>query len=191
MGMRQSFANPSRSFVVRWAWASLIANIGIIVTGAVVRLTESGLGCPTWPRCTAQSFVPHQSLGIHGAIEFGNRLLTYVLVVVAVATWIAVWRWAGSTRALRQLATALALGIPLQGVIGGITVLTNLNPWIVALHLLLSFALVSGAVLLIVRASESTEAEAPRCVVAGSPWPHRLLLSIYAVSWVKSEAKRA
>lgn len=177
MGMIDSFRTPTPTFVLRWAWASLIANTVLIVTGAVVRLTASGLGCPTWPKCTDGSFVTHRGLGIHGAIEFGNRLLTYVLIAVAIATWIAVWRWARTTRYLRRLTTALALGIPFQGVIGGITVLTDLNPWIVALHLLLSLALVSGSVLLIVRVAG-----------VGStpvlPWAARLVFAIYAVGWV-------
>ncbi len=72
----------------RWAIASLVANIGIVVTGGLVRLTGSGLGCPTWPRCTDDSFVAHPELGMYGAIEFGNRLLTFVLIVVAVLTFV-------------------------------------------------------------------------------------------------------
>ena len=175
--MIDSFRTPDRTFVLRWAWASLVANTFIIVTGAVVRLTASGLGCPTWPKCTAESFVPHSRLGIHGVIEFGNRMITYVLVVVAVATLIAIWRWAGTSRGLRRLAMALALGIPLQGVIGGITVLTDLNPWIVALHLLLSLALVSGSVLLIVRVADIGS-------MSVVPWAARLVFAIYAVTWV-------
>jgi cytochrome c oxidase assembly protein subunit 15 len=127
-----------------------VANTLIVLTGGLVRLTGSGLGCPTWPRCTDESFVPHRALGVHGAIEFGNRMFTYVLVAVAVGTLIAVWRWDGSSRAARRLAIVLALGIPLQGVIGGITVLTDLNPWIVSLHLLLSMVLIGGSVLLVV-----------------------------------------
>ena len=72
-------------------WASLVANIGIVVTGGAVRLTGSGLGCPTWPRCTETSFTPHGELDLHSAIEFGNRMLTFVLVAVAVATFVAAW----------------------------------------------------------------------------------------------------
>ena len=72
----------------RWAIASLVANIAIVVTGGVVRLTSSGMGCPTWPRCTDDSYVSHPELGIHGAIEFGNRLLTFVLVAVAVFIYV-------------------------------------------------------------------------------------------------------
>lgn len=149
------FKAPERSFVLKWAWATLVANTVIIATGGLVRLTASGLGCPEWPRCTETSFVPHDELGIHGVIEFGNRLLTYVLVAVAVTTWVAVMRWAKADRRLKLLATVLALGIPLQGVIGGITVLTDLNPWIVAMHLVLSLVLVAGSVVLIQRVRDT------------------------------------
>lgn len=135
----------------RFAWplavANLVANIGIVVTGGAVRLTDSGLGCPTWPRCTDQSYVPHGELGIHGAIEFGNRMLTWVLVAVAIATFLSVWR-SDRARATR-LATVIALGIPAQAIIGGITVLTDLNPWIVSLHLLVSMAIIGVCVLLL------------------------------------------
>lgn len=177
MGVAESFRTPQRGFVLRWAWALLAANTVIILTGGAVRLTASGLGCPTWPRCTDDSFVPHSSLGIHGVIEFGNRMLTYVLIAVAIAAWIAVWRWAGTTRPLRRLATVLALGIPLQGVIGGITVLTNLNPWVVALHLLLSLGLVSGSVLLVVQVGGYGSS-------AVSPAATRIVWAIYAVTWL-------
>jgi cytochrome c oxidase assembly protein subunit 15 len=110
------------------AWATLLANIVLVVTGGAVRLTGSGLGCPTWPRCTSSSFTPHGALDVHAAIEFGNRLLTFVLVAIAVATFISAW--SSSRRDIRVLAFALALGIPAQAVIGGITVLTDLNPWV-------------------------------------------------------------
>lgn len=135
-----------RARLVPIAFANLIANIGIVVTGGAVRLTGSGLGCPTWPQCTSGSYVPHRALGIHGAIEFGNRLLTYVLVAIAVACVIAAWQHRG---VVRRLALAVLLGIPLQGVIGGITVLTDLNPWIVAGHLLTSMLMVGLCVWLI------------------------------------------
>ena len=73
-------------------WATLVANIGLVVTGGAVRLTGSGLGCPTWPRCTDESFRPHGALDLHEAIEFGNRMLTFVLTAIAVATFVAAWR---------------------------------------------------------------------------------------------------
>src|SRR5256885_17169777 len=74
---------PSLDTVRRWGWASVVANIGIVATGGLVRLTGSGLGCPTWPRCTPDSYVATPEMGVHGVIEFGNRLLTFVLVAVA------------------------------------------------------------------------------------------------------------
>ena len=150
MGVRTALLEPDRQAVERWAWASVVANTLIVLTGGLVRLTGSGLGCPTWPKCTNESFVPHRELGVHGVIEFGNRMFTYVLVAVAVGTLVAVWRWSDTTATARRIAVVLALGIPFQGVIGGITVLTNLNPWIVALHLLLSMGLIAGSVLLVV-----------------------------------------
>ena len=149
--MTVDFRNPSRQFTLRWAWASLVANAALVLTGGLVRLTGSGLGCPTWPKCTDDSFVPHEALGVNGRIEFGNRMLTYVLVAVAIATAVAVWRWAGSDRFMKRLVILMGLGIPLQGVVGGISVLTDLNPWVVSIHLLLSMVLISAAVLLVVR----------------------------------------
>lgn len=143
------------------AIANLVVNIGIVVTGGAVRLTGSGLGCPTWPRCTEESYIPHSALGIHGAIEFGNRMLTFVLVVVAVTCWalalIHLLRSARDARGRRDLrartafwlSTAIALGIPAQAILGGITVLTDLNPWIVAGHLLVSMVMVGLCVWLI------------------------------------------
>jgi cytochrome c oxidase assembly protein subunit 15 len=135
-----------------WAIVSLVMNIVIVVTGGLVRLTGSGLGCPTWPRCTEDSYVSHPELGIHGAIEFGNRLFTLVLVIAAALTFISamLYRENGRPRTdLRWLAAGLALGIPLQGVIGGIAVLTQLNPYVVGLHLLLSMVLIALAVWLV------------------------------------------
>lgn len=133
-------------------WATLVANAVLVVTGGAVRLTGSGLGCPTWPRCTDASYRPHQELGVHGVIEFGNRMLTFVLVAVAVATFVAAWQT--GRRELRRLAALLALGIPAQAVIGGITVLTNLNPWIVSFHLLCSLAIIGLTVLFLRRVDD-------------------------------------
>ena len=137
----------------RFAWATLVANILLIVTGGAVRLTDSGLGCPTWPRCTDSSFTPHGTIGPHQLVEFGNRTLTFVLVAIAVATYVAarqVARRLGRPDLLR-LSVVLALAIPAQAVLGGITVLTDLNPWVVSLHLVLSLAIVSLAVLFLYR----------------------------------------
>lgn len=135
----------SRRALRRWAVASLVANIVFVVTGALVRLTASGMGCPTWPRCTEDSYVTHPALGVHGVIEFGNRLLVFALVVVAVLTWAAalLYRDGGRKRRdLRWIAAGLALGIPAQAIIGGISVRTHLNPLVVALHLLVSMVLI-------------------------------------------------
>ena len=125
-----------------WLLASLICNMGIIVTGAVVRITSSGLGCPTWPRCTNESYVPHQELGIHGVIEFGNRTLTFVLIAAALGAFISAWLRHGARSKLFWITLGIGLGIPFQGVIGGFTVWSQLNPFVVALHLMLSVALI-------------------------------------------------
>lgn len=136
---------PLARFLPLAAWASIVANIGIVVTGGAVRLTGSGLGCPTWPRCTDDGYTPHGAYSVHAAIEFGNRMLTFVLVAVAIATVVAAW--SSRRRDLRVLAVVMALGVPFQAIIGGITVLTDLNPWIVSLHLMLSMVITALAVL--------------------------------------------
>jgi len=125
----------------------LFLQAGLILTGGAVRLTGSGLGCPTWPECTPGSYtpVPHQAEGqLHAWIEFGNRLLTFGLVAVSllVLAHVLITR----RRDLRLLAAGQLLGILGQGVLGGITVLTDLHPLPVACHLLLSIVLVAGAV---------------------------------------------
>ena len=122
-----------------------------MVTGGAVRLTGSGLGCPTWPRCTEGSLTPTAEYAEHGLIEFGNRLLTFVLLAVVVATLVSAWaqRHDGAPRRdLRRLAVAGVLGIPAQAALGGVTVLTGLNPWTVAAHFLLSTVLIALAVAL-------------------------------------------
>jgi cytochrome c oxidase assembly protein subunit 15 len=126
--------------------ALLILQAGLVLTGGAVRLTGSGLGCPTWPECTQGSYtpVPHQAEGqLHAWIEFGNRLLTFALVAVALAV-LAHVLFKGR-RDLRLLALGQVLGILGQGVLGGITVLTKLHPLPVAGHLLLSIILIAGA----------------------------------------------
>jgi cytochrome c oxidase assembly protein subunit 15 len=162
----------------RAAWATLVANILIIVTGGAVRLTGSGLGCPTWPRCTDSSFVPHGDIGPHQLVEFGNRTLTPLLVVIAVATFVAARQDArrlGRPDLLRA-SVLIALGILAQAVLGGISVRTHLNPWVVSLHLVISLAIVSVAVLLVHRLDHPP---APRTtgVVPALAW------TTYAVTW--------
>lgn len=134
------------------AVASLVGQIVLIVTGGAVRLTSSGLGCPTWPRCTASSLTTTPEMGYHGIIEFGNRLLTFALSAVALAMLVAVWNLRKERKDLFWLAVALLASIPAQAIIGGISVLTQLNPWVVALHFLVSMALVVFATLLVNRA---------------------------------------
>jgi cytochrome c oxidase assembly protein subunit 15 len=163
----------------RWlrpfAWATLLANCVLVVTGGAVRLTGSGLGCPTWPRCTDESFTPHGALDMHSAIEFGNRMLTFVLVAVALATFVAAWQT--GRRDLRRLALALALGIPAQAVIGGITVLTDLNPWIVSFHLLCSLAIIGLSVVFLQRIDHPDPVVA-RGPVVGLAW------ATFAAAWL-------
>ena len=142
----------SPATVSRVALANAVANGAIVVTGGLVRLTGSGLGCPTWPRCTDESFVATPELAAHGVIEFGNRLLTFVLTAVAIATVVVVWR--SARRDLRPLAVLSFLGIPAQALLGGITVLTGLNPWTVAAHFLVSMVLVAVATTLWLRSRE-------------------------------------
>ena len=126
------------------AMASVIANVATVVTGGAVRLTNSGLGCPTWPRCTDASLTPTNRYAIHGLIEFSNRLFTFVVVAVVLATWaVAMIR-----RRERGLATLAVLGIPAQAVLGGVTVLTHLNPWWVGGHFLLSICIIAVTFLL-------------------------------------------
>ncbi|WOO98259.1 COX15/CtaA family protein [Micrococcus terreus] len=133
------------------AVASLISEIGIIVTGGAVRLTKSGLGCPTWPKCTPESLTNTPEMGIHGIIEFGNRTLTFVLGFIALAMLLWVWRMRRSHPSLFWMSFGLLLGIPAQAVVGGITVLTQLNPWVVAGHFMVSATMVCVATLLVNR----------------------------------------
>ena len=135
-----------------YVWASLASQILIVVTGGLVRLTGSGLGCPTWPKCTDESFVSVPEMGIHGLIEFGNRLLTFVLVIIAGLTFIVIRRNAKSLRfGLTWPAVLLILGIIAQALLGGVTVLTGLNSWVVGAHFLVSGVLISIASILVWR----------------------------------------
>jgi cytochrome c oxidase assembly protein subunit 15 len=143
------------------ALASLITNAALVVTGAAVRLTGSGLGCPTWPRCTDESYTTTAAMGVHGAIEFGNRLLGIALGVIALACFVVALLERPRRRSLILLSLAVGLGIPGQGVVGGITVLTDLNPWVVGLHFLLSMALVAGAYALWRRTAEGDGPKRP------------------------------
>lgn len=152
---------PAGLWVRRLALASVVTNVGIVVTGGAVRLTASGLGCPTVPNCTADSFFPTPELGVHGVIEYTNRTLTGVLSLVALATLVAVWRDGPRRRDLLGPAIALLIGIPAQALLGAVTVLTGLNPWTVAGHFLVSALLIAVAVLLWRRSHEPPGATVP------------------------------
>ena len=124
----------------------LFAQAAIVVTGGAVRLTGSGLGCPTWPECTPGSYTPKPyqvEEQVKVWIEFGNRLLTFVLVIAAIIVVLSVL--AAGRKDLRGLALGQILGIVGQGVLGGITVLTGLHPATVGAHFLLSIVLIAGA----------------------------------------------
>ena len=140
----------------------LFLQAALVVTGGAVRLTGSGLGCPTWPECTPGSYtpVPHQAEeALHVWIEFANRLLTFVLVIAAVVVLAAVLRT--GRKDLRGLALGQFLGIFGQGVLGGITVLTDLHPLPVAGHLILSIILIAGATSLRAQRFQPKVAETP------------------------------
>ncbi len=144
--------------------ANLVAQIAIVVTGGLVRLTGSGLGCPTWPECVDGSLVPveGQAEAFHKYIEFGNRLLTFVLVALAIAALIGavvmrqdwVRQGVAPRRPILWLAAVPLLGTVAQAVLGGVTVLTGLHPLIVGAHLLLSMVVIAGCVVLVHRAGE-------------------------------------
>lgn len=158
---------------MRWAaLASLVANCVIVVTGGAVRLTASGLGCPTWPSCTDDSLTPVAAYSWHGAVEFGNRMLTFVVAVVAIVTLVL----ALVQKLERRLALLAFLGIPAQAVLGGITVLTGLNPWSVAAHFLLSMLLIAVTSVLLRRVRLATGAAEPP--VDRAPRPVRVLAGL-------------
>ncbi|MEY4136265.1 MAG: hypothetical protein RL205_393 [Actinomycetota bacterium] len=147
--------------------ANLVAQTAIVITGAVVRLTGSGLGCPTWPECVDGSYVPvaRQAEAWHKYVEFGNRTLTFALAVVAVLTLIAAVMFtvrrarAGETLrySILWLGIAPIAGTFAQAILGGITVLTGLNPATVGMHFLLSISLIAAAVALVVRSRDADD----------------------------------
>lgn len=133
--------------------ANLIGQIMIVLSGGLVRLTGSGLGCSTWPECEPGSFVPqfHEAISIHPYIEFGNRLVSLVLVLFAVAVAILVWTNRSRSQSLRVWGLVPLIGVLIQAVIGGITVRIDLHPAIVGGHLLGSMALVAASTYLLIR----------------------------------------
>ncbi|GAA5013344.1 COX15/CtaA family protein [Kitasatospora paranensis] len=169
--MRTPFAlladrwHPTAATVRRAALAALVMSVVIVVTGGAVRLTASGLGCTTWPRCTGESLTPTPQMGVHGVIEFTNRMLTYVLCAaigwaILAARCARPWR-----RSLTRLGWAQFWLVMSNAVIGGITVLTGLNPYVVAVHMVAAMALVWVAVLSWERSAEGDGA--PELAVPG------------------------
>ncbi|UZN05004.1 COX15/CtaA family protein [Cellulomonas sp. S1-8] len=164
-------ATPSPSLLARlrprWRTravvANLVAQVAIVVTGGAVRLTGSGLGCSTWPECEPGQFAPvfHDEMSIHQAVEYGNRTLTGVLVLLAVAVALLAGRDASRSRRYRVLAWAPLVGVVIQAVVGGITVLVDLHPAVVGSHFLISMALVAVSAWLLVRTREGDGAPRP------------------------------
>ncbi len=153
---------PSPRTVQRAALAALVMSVVIVVTGGAVRLTGSGLGCDTWPKCTDDSLIVTQEQGFHGAIEFGNRMLTYVLSA-AVGWAIIAARSAKPWRhSLTQLGWVQFFTVMANAVLGGITVLTGLNPYSVAGHFLLATALITVTTVTWQRTREGDGASRPR-----------------------------
>ena len=152
-------AESTNPWLRRVLLVNLTLEVGIVVTGGLVRLTGSGLGCPTWPQCVPGSFipVPHQEQGFHKLIEFGNRTLTGAVGLAALLVIVAVWRWAPGRRALLRISVLPLVGVLLQAILGGITVLTGLNPALVAAHFLASMVLVSLSAYLLYRVGEGDE----------------------------------
>ncbi|MDO4898379.1 MAG: COX15/CtaA family protein [Rothia sp. (in: high G+C Gram-positive bacteria)] len=155
-------------WVKKMAWALALANIFLIISGGIVRLTGSGLGCDSWPKCTSDgSWTTTPEMGIHGIVEFGNRMLTFVLMVVTVLAFLSILRIAfprgieakallpklfTGLRArdnrysdLFNLTLLLLWGIPVQAVVGGISVWQKLNPWMITAHYYLSAIMIALA----------------------------------------------
>ncbi|TDE46476.1 heme A synthase [Nonomuraea mesophila] len=152
-----SFWAPTEASMRGWAMASVVVNAGITVTGAGVRVTGSGLGCPTWPRCTPDSFVPvaHPEVSpLNMAVEFGNRLLTFLVLAVGVACVLSALRMTPRRRSLVLLAGLQPVGIVAQALWGGLVVNTMLNPFTVGMHFLISSGLIAACWMLYARAGE-------------------------------------
>ncbi|MFC9847693.1 heme A synthase [Streptomyces sp. NPDC060223] len=139
---------PTTRTVRRAALAALVMAVVIVVTGGAVRLTGSGLGCPTWPKCTDDSLTTTSAMGVHGVIEFGNRMLTYVLCAAVGWAIIAARSQKPYRRGLTRLGWTQFWVVMSNAVLGGIVVLVGLNPYTVAAHFLLSTALIAVATLM-------------------------------------------
>ncbi|WP_239437376.1 COX15/CtaA family protein [Arthrobacter alpinus] len=182
----QNFTNKLPTTITpairRLAIGTLIGQGVLIVSGGVVRVTGSGLGCPTWPKCTDESLTNTAEMGIHGFIEFANRTLTFALAAVALALLVLLWNMRKERKDLFWLAFGLLASIPAQAVIGGITVLSGLNPYVVSLHFLVSAALVVVSMLLVNRVYGRTGATSPR----EAPRPRPLIRKLTVVAALAS-----
>ena len=153
----QPVLSPTLPQLRRLALAGIIADVVIMSTGAAVRLSASGLGCPDWPKCSQADVVASHNAGqtlLNTWIEFGNRLLNFPLVAITAILFIAAWRYSPRRRDLFWLGAIQPLGVVAQAVMGGIVVLTKLNPAAVSVHFLLSASLVGAAVLLYAKCTE-------------------------------------
>jgi heme a synthase len=146
-GLPITVTRPIRVF----AWISVVVQLVNVLSGAAVRLTGSGLGCPSFPECTPGSLVVTPEMGIHGLIEFGNRMVAVVLTLVCIITFVLVVRLRRSRPELFWLAFSIGLGIPAEAVIGGMSVLTGLNPYVVGLHFAVSIVLIALSTALLYR----------------------------------------
>ncbi|MFJ4712476.1 heme A synthase [Streptomyces sp. NPDC088785] len=152
---------PTRRTVQRAALSAVVMTVIIVVTGGAVRLTGSGLGCPTWPKCTDRSLTATSEMGFHGAIEFGNRMLTYVLCAAVGWAIIAARSQKPWRRSLTRLGWTQFWVVMGNAVLGGIVVLVGLNPYTVAAHFVLTTALLTVAVLMWQRTREGDAAPRP------------------------------
>ncbi|GGZ03442.1 MULTISPECIES: COX15/CtaA family protein [Streptomyces] len=152
---------PDPRTVRRAALVALVMSVVIVVTGGAVRLTGSGLGCPTWPKCTEDSLTNTSEMGVHGVIEFGNRLLTYVLCAAVGWAIIAARSQKPFRRGLTRLGWAQFWIVMGNAILGGIVVLVGLNPYTVAAHFLLSTALIAVATVMWQRTREGDAAPRP------------------------------
>lgn len=158
---------PPRRIDSRWErrilWANLIGQVTIVVTGGIVRLTASGLGCSTWPQCEPGQFAPvlHEATSWHPVIEFGNRTVTVLLGMLALATAWAIWPQRHRATSFRWLGLVPLLGVAVQAVVGGLIVLLDLHPGWVATHFLISMVLVAASTALLVRHREGDRPAVP------------------------------
>ncbi|GAA2248632.1 COX15/CtaA family protein [Rarobacter faecitabidus] len=161
-------------------WANLAGQILIILTGGLVRLTGSGLGCSTWPNCEPGQFTPvfHEAVSYHPFVEFGNRTMSGVLSLLGIAVLVAVWSDRSRSRSYRLLGWVPLVGVIIQAVIGGITVLIDLHPAIVGWHMLISVGLVAASAYLVAR-----QAEGDGAPVASLDRP-TTLVSRFVAAWL-------